>query len=127
VIWPFFLFERHNSMGYARYLPLYQSALDLAVHLEGAVRRFARHHKYTLGTEPRHGTQHLCRPPTHARCGLLDATGAVVGAGTSSGTNTCTQNTIQNSLQRFPDKRLKLSKNEYCARQPAGGMNTFHP
>ncbi len=41
-------------MHYARHLPLYKAALDLAVHLEGAVRRFARYHKYTLGTDVRH-------------------------------------------------------------------------
>jgi hypothetical protein len=57
-------------MSHARHLPLYQAALDLAVHLEGAVRRFARYHKYTLGTELRQCAQHLCRLATRAaQCG----------------------------------------------------------
>ncbi|MBK6615709.1 hypothetical protein [Ottowia sp.] len=39
-------------MAYARQLPLWRAAMDLAVHLEQAVRRFPRHHKYTLGNRP---------------------------------------------------------------------------
>ena len=35
----------------ARYshLPIWKAAMDLAVHLEHAVRRFPRYHKYSLG------------------------------------------------------------------------------
>jgi hypothetical protein len=35
----------------ARYehLPIYKTAMDLAVYLEQAVRQFGRYHKYTLG------------------------------------------------------------------------------
>jgi hypothetical protein len=34
----------------ARYehLPIYKTAMDLAVYLEQIVRNFSRHHKYTL-------------------------------------------------------------------------------
>ena len=37
-------------MSHTRHLPIWKAALDLAVHLEHAVRRFPRYHKYTLGT-----------------------------------------------------------------------------
>ncbi|MDP4029237.1 MAG: four helix bundle protein [Gallionella sp.] len=40
---------------------IWKAALDLAVHLEHAVRRFPRYHKYTLGTELRQTAQRLCR------------------------------------------------------------------
>lgn len=48
-------------MARFRHLPVWQTALDLAVHLEKAVRRFPRYHKYTLGTELRQTAQRLCR------------------------------------------------------------------
>ena len=52
----------------ARYshLPIWKAAMDLAVHLEHAVRRFPRYHKYTLGTDLRHCAQRLCRLVTRA-------------------------------------------------------------
>ncbi len=57
-------------MSHARQLPLYQAAMDLAVHLEGAVRRFSRYHKYTLGSGLRRVSQRLCRLVTQAaQCG----------------------------------------------------------
>jgi hypothetical protein len=43
----------------ARYehLPIYRSALDLAVHLERVVAGFSRYHKYSLGTELRQASR----------------------------------------------------------------------
>ena len=45
----------------ARYdhLPIYRSAMKLAVHLENTVRGFPRYVKYTLGTEMRHEAQQV--------------------------------------------------------------------
>jgi len=40
-----------------RHLPIWKDAMDLALHLENAVRRFARYHKYTLGSELRQTAQ----------------------------------------------------------------------
>ena len=48
-------------MARFRHLPIWKTALDLAVHLEQAVRRFPRYHKYTLGTELRQTAQRVCR------------------------------------------------------------------
>ena len=54
-------------MAHYRHLPVWKAAMDLAVHLEHAVRRFGktpsppRYHKYTLGTELRQTAQRLCR------------------------------------------------------------------
>jgi hypothetical protein len=48
-------------MSHHRHLPIWKAAMALAVHLEGAVRRFSRYHKYTLGQELRQGAQRLCR------------------------------------------------------------------
>ena len=48
-------------MAHYRHLPIWKAAMDLAVHLEHAVRRFPRYHKYTLGTELRQTAQRLCR------------------------------------------------------------------
>jgi lipid-binding SYLF domain-containing protein len=48
-------------MARYRHLPVWKAALDLAVHLEHAVRRFPRYHKYTLGSELRQTAQRLCR------------------------------------------------------------------
>ena len=53
-------------MAYVRQLPLWKAAMDLAVHLEQAVRRFPRYHKYTLGTDLRRCAQRLCRLVTRA-------------------------------------------------------------
>jgi hypothetical protein len=48
-------------MARYRHLPVWKAALDLAVHLEHAVRRFPRYHKYTLGSELRQTAQRACR------------------------------------------------------------------
>lgn len=48
-------------MSRYRHLPIWKAALDLAVHLEKAVRRFPRYYKYTLGSELRQTAQRLCR------------------------------------------------------------------
>lgn len=48
-------------MAHYRHLPVWKAALDLAVHLEHAMRRFPRYHKYTLGSELRQTAQRLCR------------------------------------------------------------------
>ncbi|MDX9767258.1 MAG: four helix bundle protein [Ectothiorhodospiraceae bacterium] len=48
-------------MARYRHLPIWKAAMDLAVHLEHAVRRFSRYHKYTLGSELRQTAQRLCR------------------------------------------------------------------
>ena len=48
-------------MARYRHLPIWKAALDLAVHLECAVRRFPRDHPYTLGSELRQTAQRLCR------------------------------------------------------------------
>ena len=48
-------------MARFRHLPVWKTALDLAVHLEQAVRRFPRYHKYTLGSELRQTAQRICR------------------------------------------------------------------
>lgn len=48
-------------MAHYRHLPVWKAALDLAVLLEHAVRRFPRYHKYTLGSELRQTAQRLCR------------------------------------------------------------------
>ncbi len=50
-----------TAMAHYRHLPIWKAAIDLAVHLEHAVRRFPRYHKYTLGTELRQTSQRLCR------------------------------------------------------------------
>ncbi|TCT19844.1 four helix bundle protein [Thiobaca trueperi] len=48
-------------MARYRHLPIWKAALELAVHLEQAVRSFPRYHKYTLGSELRQTAQRLCR------------------------------------------------------------------
>jgi len=48
-------------MARHRHLPIWKSAFDLAVHLENAVRRFPRYHKYGLGQELRQCARRLCR------------------------------------------------------------------
>ncbi len=45
----------------ARYehLPIYKTAMDLAVYLEQVVRQFSRYHKYTLGSDLRQHSREL--------------------------------------------------------------------
>jgi hypothetical protein len=66
-------------MAHYRHLPIWKAAMDLAVHLEHAVRRFPRYHKYTLGSELRQTAQRLCcgvaranNAHSEARCSALD-------------------------------------------------------
>ena len=40
-------------MAYYEGLPIYKAATDLVVALDGAVRRFSRFHKYSIGTQLR--------------------------------------------------------------------------
>jgi four helix bundle protein len=40
-------------VGYYEALPIYKAAMDLVVALDGAVRKFSRFHKYTLGSQLR--------------------------------------------------------------------------
>ena len=60
-------------MARYRHLPIWKAALDLAVHLEHAVRRFPRYHKYTLGSELRQTAQRLCRLVARANDARADA------------------------------------------------------
>ena len=48
-------------MARFRHLPICRGAMDLALHLAHAVRRFPRYHKYTLGGELGQTAQRLCR------------------------------------------------------------------
>ena len=57
-------------MAYARSLPLWKAALDLAVHLEQAVRRFPRYHQYPQGIGLRRCAQRLCRLVARAATAL---------------------------------------------------------
>jgi hypothetical protein len=59
-------------MAHYRHLPIWKAAMDLAVHLEHAVRRFPRYHKYTLGTELRQTAQRLCRLVARANNAQVD-------------------------------------------------------
>ncbi len=45
----------------ARYehLPIYEQAMDVAVHFEKVVAGFSRYHKYTLGTELRNKSREI--------------------------------------------------------------------
>ena len=45
----------------ARYehLPLYKTAMAMAVYIETVVRSFSRYHKYTLGTDLRQRSREL--------------------------------------------------------------------
>lgn len=45
----------------ARYehLPIYKTAMDLAVYLEQVVRNFSRYHKYTLGSDLRQASREI--------------------------------------------------------------------
>lgn len=49
-------------MAHYRHLPIWKAALDLAVLLEHAVRRFSRYNKYTLGADLRQIARRLCAP-----------------------------------------------------------------
>jgi len=40
-------------MAYYENLPIYKKAVDLAIHLEQAVRGFSRYHKYAIGADLR--------------------------------------------------------------------------
>jgi hypothetical protein len=53
-------------MVYHRSSPIWKAAMDLAVHLEYAVRRFPRYHKYTLGSKLRQTAQRLCQQAARA-------------------------------------------------------------
>ena len=64
----------------ARYehLPIYRTAFDLAVHIEGIVKQFSRYHKYTLGTQLRDGSRRIIERiieanESHDRALLLEA------------------------------------------------------
>ena len=65
-------------MAHYRHLPIWKAAMDLAVHLEHAVRRFGktpsppRYHKYTLGTELRQTALRLCRLVARANNATAD-------------------------------------------------------
>ena len=50
-------------MSRDRQLPWFQTAIDLALQMEQAVRRFPRDHKLTLGTELCQAAQRRCWPP----------------------------------------------------------------
>jgi hypothetical protein len=64
----------------ARYahLPIWKDAIDLAVHLEKAVQRFPRYHKYSLGSELRQCARRLCRLVTRANEARAAARGKVL-------------------------------------------------
>ena len=64
----------------ARYahLPIWKAAIDLAVHLEKAVRRFPRYHKYSLGSDLRQCARRLCRLVTRANEARAEARGKVL-------------------------------------------------
>jgi len=65
----------------ARYahLPIWKDAIDLAVHLEKAVRRFPRyHHKYSLGSDLRQCARRLCRLVTRANEARAEARAKVL-------------------------------------------------
>ena len=75
-------------MSHHRQLPVWKAAMDLAVHLEHAVRRFPRYHKYTLGTELRHTAQRLCQQVARANTPFIEfatATELTVGLGKQRG------------------------------------------
>ena len=42
------------------HLPIWKTGMSLAVHLENAIRRFPRYHKYTLGSDLRHKALTIC-------------------------------------------------------------------
>ena len=68
-------------MAHYRHLPVWKAALDLAAHLEHAVRRFGktpsppRYHKYTLGSELRQTAQRLCLKSTGISHQVVSQTG----------------------------------------------------
>ena len=48
-------------MAQTEHLPIYQAAYDLCLHLEQAVGRFGRAHRYGLGAELREGARRVLR------------------------------------------------------------------
>lgn len=66
-------------MARFRHLPVWQTALDLAVHLEKVVRGFPRYYKDALGTELRQTAQRVCRLVTRAN-EVRDEAGAAAAA-----------------------------------------------
>jgi len=46
-------FRRCTLMAQYEHLPIYKSAMDVAVYFERTVKNFSRYHKYTLGSELR--------------------------------------------------------------------------
>ena len=64
-------------MAHYRHLPIWKAAMDLAVHLEHAVRRFPRYHKYTLGSELRLTAQRLCITKSAKGVTVDDGSGTV--------------------------------------------------
>lgn len=64
----------------ARYthLPIWKDAIDLAVHLEKAVQRFPRYHKYSLGSDLRECARRLCRLVVRANEARAAARGKVL-------------------------------------------------
>ncbi len=61
--------------------PIYRDCRRLLVHTEGAVRRFARYHKYTVGTDLRQCAMGLMRcvhRAVHDRARVAEHVGALV-------------------------------------------------
>jgi hypothetical protein len=69
----------------ARYehLPIYKTAMDLAVYLEQVVHNFSRYHKYTLGVAPLHLLSRSAHVDLHVEAG-----------------------SVHQSLKREPDERM---------------------
>jgi hypothetical protein len=44
-------------MAQTEHLPIYKASYDLCLHLEQAIVKFARSHRYGLGTELREGAR----------------------------------------------------------------------
>lgn len=55
-----------NTMARYEHLPIYKTAMDLAVYLEQVVRNFSRYHKYTLGSDLRQQSHELVTLITRA-------------------------------------------------------------
>lgn len=54
-------FERRTNQKMVTYdnLPIYKSALDLAIYFEKIVKHFDRYHKYTIGTDLRNKSRDI--------------------------------------------------------------------